>query len=483
MKKCPRCGEEYEDDSVLFCRNDGQRLDRPSEGGAEQGDPLIGRVLAGRYRLMAKLGQGGMGAVYRGEHVKMNRLTAIKILAPELANNAEFVARFQREAEMASHINHPNAVIIYDFGEAEDGIVYLAMEFLEGRPLSSIIKRDGPLPLPRVARIIRQAAEALNAAHQLGIVHRDFKPDNVIICQRTGQEVVKVLDFGIAKQIRVDPKHEALTQTGFVLGTPQYMSPEQVLGEQLDARSDLYSLALVAYEMLTCALPFEGASPQSQMVKRLLEPPKPLRLVRPQLAIPPAVEQTIMRALARYPHQRHPSTLEFAFELERQALQAPPTSQPIAHAPSIGSQPRLTPQAVPSGPMPQPPSMPTPPQLTPIPQPKPATNKALIIVLIVVLALAMLMGGCFFILALIGSSQEGYGGWPRPLPIRTIEAAGGRLPSGLSSLCQPAHRGAGRFYGPLYDSIRVSCAQESALELRRCKIDAFFEHGPEELPI
>lgn len=421
MKKCPQCGEEYDDESVLFCRNDGQRLDLPSE--AEQPDPLVGRVLAGRYRLIAKLGQGGMGAVYKGEHVKMNRLTAIKILAPELANNAEFVARFQREAETASHINHPNAVIIYDFGEAEDGLVYLAMEFLEGRPLSSIIRREGPLPLNRVARIIRQAAEALNAAHQIGIVHRDFKPDNVMICQRAGQELVKVLDFGIAKQIRVDPKHEALTQTGFVLGTPQYMSPEQVLGEQLDPRSDLYSLALVAYEMLTCTLPFEGASPQSQMVKRLLEPPKPLRLARPQLAIPPAVEQVIMRALSRYPHQRHSSTLEFAFELERVALQAPPISQPIAHAPRPGPptppvitpqpapqrpQTRTPPQPTPATPMPQQPQMHTPPQptpATPMPQARPATNKALIIVLIIVLSLALMMGGCLFILALIGSSN------------------------------------------------------------------------------
>jgi serine/threonine protein kinase len=477
MKKCPQCGEEYEDESALFCRNDGQRLD--PDGKAEQDDPLIGRVLAGRYRLIAKLGQGGMGAVYKGEHVKMNRLTAIKILAPELASSAEFVARFQREAEMASHINHPNAVIIYDFGEAEEGVVYLAMEFLEGRPLSSIIKRDGPLPLARVARIIRQAAEALDAAHQIGIVHRDFKPDNVMVCQRTGRELIKVLDFGIAKQIRVDPKHEALTQTGFVLGTPQYMSPEQVLGEQLDARSDLYSLALVAYEMLTCTLPFEGASPQSQMVKRLLEPPKPLHVARPQLAIPPAVEQVIMRALKRYPHQRYSSTLEFAFELERQALQAPP--EPIAYVSGVGSQPQpvITPQPAPSRPMPQPPLMRTPPQPAPIPQSKP--NKALIIALIIVLALAMLMGGCLFILALIGSNQQGYSGWPKGAPARTIKLVDW-LPEG-PSLCQPAHRSAGGSHSPLYDFICMSRAQEHALELRRRNIDALFEHGSEELAV
>ncbi|HWP42694.1 MAG TPA: serine/threonine-protein kinase, partial [Blastocatellia bacterium] len=321
MKRCPQCGQEYKD-SARFCPRDGYNLDivasEPTLLGSNPisvpdpaaPDPLIGQVLAGRYRLLQKIGQGGMGAVYKGQHVKMNRMTAIKILTSELANDPQFVARFEREAEMASKIDHPNAVGIYDFGEAEGGLVYIAMEFIEGQPLSSIIEKEGALALDRVVKITYQAAEALQAAHSLGIIHRDFKPDNIMICQKLGRpDWVEVVDFGIAKRAAVEPDNQALTQTGFVLGTPQYMSPEQVAGEPLDLRSDLYSLAIVSYEMLTGALPFGGNSPQSVMVNRLLQPPMPLRKVRPSLAVPPAVEAVIMKALARYPVDRYSSTM------------------------------------------------------------------------------------------------------------------------------------------------------------------------------
>src|ERR1044072_7717592 len=229
---------------------------------------------------------------------------------------------------MASQIDHPNAVAIYDFGEAEDGLIYLAMEFVNGHPLSAISRKGGPLSLDRVVRIARQAAEALGAAHNLGIIHRDFKPDNIMVCDKPGRpDWVGGVDFGIAKRAVADAQQAGLTQAGFVLGTPLYMSPEQVAGEDLDPRSDLYSLALVVYEMLTGALPFDGGQTQSQMVKRLLDPPKPLNLARPQLALPPAVESVIMRALARKPEDRHPSTKEFAEALER-AARSEPITQP-----------------------------------------------------------------------------------------------------------------------------------------------------------
>jgi serine/threonine-protein kinase len=259
MKRCSQCNYEY-DDNMRFCPRDGQNLAegavKPAvpvvKNNVQPPDSLIGRTLGGRYQLTEKLGQGGMGAVYKAQHIKMNRVTAIKVLTTELAGNSEFVNRFEREAELASRINHQNAVSIYDFGEAEDGLVYLAMEYLDGESLSSLIRREGTLPLDRVVNITRQAAEALHAAHLLGIVHRDFKPDNVMICRQSGyRDLVKVLDFGIAKQSAVDAKHQALTQAGYVLGTPQYMSPEQVRAGALDARSDLYSLALTVYEMLT----------------------------------------------------------------------------------------------------------------------------------------------------------------------------------------------------------------------------------------
>lgn len=328
MKKCPQCGDQYEN-ATRFCTRDGQTLvdvvkpAQASENDATvklkppEEDPMIGRVIAGRYRLMEKLGQGGMGAVYKGQHVKINRLTAIKVLTSELVSNQEFIARFQREAEMASQIDHPNAVAIYDFGEAEDGLIYIAMEFVNGKPLSSILKKDGTLALERVVRIAKQAAEALSAAHGLGIIHRDFKPDNIMICDKPGRpDWVEVVDFGIAKRAVADTQQAGLTQVGFVLGTPLYMSPEQVMGEELDARSDLYSLALVVYEMLTCALPFSGNTTQSQMIKRVTEPPMPLTLARPQLTLPPAVEAVILRALSRKPEDRYSSTTEFAEALE-----------------------------------------------------------------------------------------------------------------------------------------------------------------------
>ena len=461
MKRCQKCGQEYED-SARFCSRDGGNLEpvvddmaetvlvSPQENKDKPADSMIGRVLAGRYRLIEKLGQGGMGAVYKGQHVKMNRLTAIKILTQDLADNPEFVTRFEREAEMASHIDNPHAVSIYDFGEAEDGLVYLAMEFLDGLPLSSVIEQEGAIPLQRVVSIIRQAADALDSAHRLGIIHRDFKPDNVMLCQKQGREDwVEVVDFGIAKRSEVDSKHQALTHTGFVLGTPQYMSPEQVSGEELDKRSDLYSLALVAYEMLTGGMPFDGVNPQSQMVKRLLEPPMPMQRVRPQLNLPQAVEQVIMKALARYPKDRFSSTVEFSREFEK-ASHSQYTStqpgQPPMYPPSPGGT-QITPQR-PTYPTPQQPTYPgvpppmsgqypnrppsgpaplpgTPPQFQPpgtgynmppgqqpyssyYPQQQQPKSKTGVIVLIIVLSMFFLMGSCVACLSVMDANAKSF---------------------------------------------------------------------------
>ena len=321
-KHCPKCGAATQAaNQARSPQSSGSTptaatiLNASSAPGNMTDDTLIGRVLANRYQLVEKLGQGGMGIVYKGEHIRIHRPTAIKVLNAELSNNPEFIARFEREAEMASRIKHPNAVDIYDFGEAEDGIVYLAMEYLDGVPLSSIIKNEGPLTLDRTVHILEQAADALHAAHELGIVHRDLKPDNIMICKKTGRnDWVEVVDFGLAKGVTVDSAVETLTQVGFVLGTPDYMSPEQVGGDDLDSRSDLYSLAVVAYEMLTCAFPFEGSTQQKRMVKRLLESPKPVRQLNPSL--PVAVEQILMKALSREVADRHASTIEFVTELK-----------------------------------------------------------------------------------------------------------------------------------------------------------------------
>jgi eukaryotic-like serine/threonine-protein kinase len=342
MKRCPQCGQEY-GDNTRFCVQDGQTLNTTDVPATRlvQTDQMLGRTLGGRYRLLEKLGQGGMGSVYKAQHIKMNRLTAVKILTSELAHNRQFVARFEREAEMASQIDHPHAVSIYDFGET-DGLVYLAMEFIDGQPLSAILARERYLPLERVVHLMRQAAEALSAAHQLGIIHRDFKPDNVMVCNKPGRpDWVKVVDFGIAKRSSIDPADQLLTQAGAVLGTPQYMSPEQVAGEPVDARSDLYSLAIVTYELLCGRLPFEGPSTTNVMVKRVMEAPTPLhQRIRPQTALPPGVELVIMRALARNPNERYLSTAQFAAELDN-AARAPSSGYQQSVRYPVGTTPNL----------------------------------------------------------------------------------------------------------------------------------------------
>src|SRR5438034_918662 len=201
-----------------------------------------------------------MGQVYLAEHVKMGRKSAIKVLNPTMVYDPDAVARFNREAANASRISHPSVCAIYDFGETPEGLIYLAMEFVEGQPLKHVLEREGALPVARAVTIFAQVADALQAAHDLGIVHRDLKPDNVMIARaRDGTDVVKVVDFGIAKLVGSDASQE-VTKTGLVIGTPEFMSPEQLSGDKLDGRSDIYSLGLVFFKMLTGRLPFAALS-------------------------------------------------------------------------------------------------------------------------------------------------------------------------------------------------------------------------------
>ncbi len=286
---------------------------QPQAAAPPPSEDLTGRIIAGRYRILDKIGAGAMGAIYKAEDLTMRRMAAIKLLSPDHQRNPEYVARFQREARMAMRIAHPNAVSTFDAATTQDGFDYIAMEYIEGEPLSRIIKARAPLPLDRVLSIAWQAAAALNAGHELNVVHRDFKPDNVLICrQADGVDQVKVLDFGVAKQTAVDPHFQDLTQAGYVVGTPQYISPEQVKSEPTSARSDLFSLAVVVYEMLTGSLPFAGKSPQKQMFNRLLEEPLPFAVVNPALSLPPEIEMVLMKALSRNPNERYASTVEFA---------------------------------------------------------------------------------------------------------------------------------------------------------------------------
>jgi len=307
MKLCPVCSTEYPDE-VKFCPNDGQTL-RAAAPAAD----LVGQVVADRYHVLRKLGEGGMGQVYLAEHVKMGRRSAIKVMNPSMVHDPDAVSRFNREAANASRITHPNVCAIYDFGETADGTIYLAMEFIEGEPLTSLLERDGALSPLRAAHIFVQVAEALQAAHDLGIVHRDLKPDNIMLARgRDGGDVVKVVDFGIAKAVGGGDDSQKVTKTGLVVGTPEFMSPEQLAGDKLDGRSDIYSLALVLYKMLTGKLPFEATTVQETMIKRLTDDPLTLAAVRPDRTFPAGLQETLDAALTRSPGDRYQSAAKFA---------------------------------------------------------------------------------------------------------------------------------------------------------------------------
>ena len=330
-KICPTCSTEYPD-TERFCPKDGTVLRSPTGSSAN----LVGAVIAERYHVLEKLGEGGMGQVYLAEHVKMGRRSAVKVMNASVAHDANAISRFNREASNASRIDHPNVAAIYDFGETPDGLVYLAMQYVEGKTLTQIMQAAGPMPPARAAEIIRQAAEGLDAAHDLGIVHRDLKPDNIMVTKdRDGGDCVKVVDFGIAKA--AGSTTQQVTRTGIVVGTPEYMSPEQIAGEEVDARSDLYSLALVAFNLITGDLPFPASSTQTSMVMRLTERARSLAEVRPDIAWPAELQAVMSRALERQPDRRFATTREFGRALQAAvAGMAPvaPTAQRTTEVPA-----------------------------------------------------------------------------------------------------------------------------------------------------
>lgn len=326
MKVCTTCGAQWPDETK-FCPNDGSTLRSTASS------DVVGSVIADRYHIQKKLGEGGMGAVYLGEHVKMGRKSAIKVMAQSMTHDPDAIARFNREAANAARINHPNVCAIYDFGETKEGLIYLAMEFIEGEALTELIRREGALPPKRAARIIQQAGDALQAAHDLGIVHRDLKPDNIMIARgRAGADVVKVVDFGIAKAMGGE-EGQKVTKTGLVVGTPEYMSPEQLAGDKLDGRSDIYSLALVLYRMLTDTLPFVADTAQEMMIKRLTDEPMTLNDARPGTEFPPRLQEVVSRALVRMPQERYGSAAEFA----RDVVQAVAGMADVAAADTEGA--------------------------------------------------------------------------------------------------------------------------------------------------
>ncbi|HKS96964.1 MAG TPA: protein kinase, partial [Terriglobia bacterium] len=302
MKRCPTCEATYPN-RFSVCPTDGAKLVE-SSGWSE------GAVIRGKYRILSKVGQGGMGAVYKATHVTFEELRALKVMNPDLLGDELFVKRFKQEAIIARKLDHPNAVRVDDLDESEDGLPFMVMEYIEGESLKSLIEQHGPLPAARTVSIVKQVAAALDAAHRLGMVHRDIKPANIVLIQTARGEQAKVLDFGIAKIKEARAASDSgmtLTGTGMVMGTPQYMSPEQALGkrgDQLDGRSDLYSLGVVMYQMLTGALPFKADTTMQLLLAHINTPPRPLLEARPDLNIPPALARVVMKCLEKDPNKR-----------------------------------------------------------------------------------------------------------------------------------------------------------------------------------
>jgi eukaryotic-like serine/threonine-protein kinase len=339
QRRCPKCHAVYAGDA-RFCPKDGTQLvdvaqaPVPSAAGSTQvrqavkpkattADPaksLRDQVLDQRYRVVRKLGEGGMSFVYEAKDISTGESVAVKIMTPKLAQDRTAAERLRREAGLAMRLDHPNICRILRLGETEEGLIYLVMPLLTGELLSDKEVREGTISVEVGVPIMRQVCDALAFAHHQQIVHRDLKPENIFIVP-AGEGVIKavVTDFGLAKEQRAESGMAKLTATGIILGTPEFMSPEQIRGKTLDGRSDIYALGLVAYEMFTGRLPFEGKTAQDMMIARLRGQPMPLRKARADLEFTPQFEKALMKAIEADPSARYQTAADFGKALEEAA--------------------------------------------------------------------------------------------------------------------------------------------------------------------
>ena len=396
-------------------------------------DAMIGRVLADRYRILRRIGEGGMGAVYLCEHVVLHRSLAVKVLRRDLSSDPEIVERFRNEAIAASQIGQENVIDVFDIGKTDDGALYYVMEALEGHSVGAILRHDGPIAVPRALAVLEQVGRALGAAHARGVVHRDLKPDNVFLVRREdGSEQAKLLDFGISK---LEQAGERLTQAGAIIGTPEYMAPEQAAGAAVDHRTDVYALGVMAYELLTGVLPFEGDSAIATLVAhqtRLPEAPS-----RRRTGIPPDVDALVLRALAKRPEDRFDSMAALVAEVVRiRTRLAAETPEPV---PLRRGDPGVTPR------LDLPPFRPShrggtvtlpPPAASgvraPTPEPPSARRIGARVVLLLLL-LAVAVGAGWW---LRGVGVEGLrSSWPGPFPV--APGSGGAAPASGDSGVPP----------------------------------------------
>lgn len=394
----------------------------PAQNGAK--DALVGRTIASRYRVLEKVGEGGMGTVYKAEHCLMEKIVALKVLNPGLISSKPSLERFRREIRAASKFQHKHVIQIYDAGEAEGGLFYMAMEFVAGQTLEDVLKADGALPVERVARLMRQTLGAVGEAHKKGIVHRDLKSGNImLVTGKDGEDVVKVMDFGIAKIAleSSDGSSESgmgglyKTQEGVVTGTPQYMSPEQCSGEAVDGRSDLYSLGVILFEMLTGELPFKSNTPMGFLGKHIVEAPPPPSSLRPGL--PRVLEDVTLRLLEKRPDARYQSAEEVLAALDgapagRAPDRAPPDRAPESRLPAVGLTVEVPAPLAPESPAPQPtvalPAVvPATPTRAPAPTsaPAPAGSRAPLVVVGLGLALALVASVTTTLALLLGGGD------------------------------------------------------------------------------